>query len=206
MKHSRQNDFEQQRFLLILTPLQIQGMRRPGAAAAAGRAPSIGSTVSNGSVAIFGRTNPRTLEEIQENEVLVRKDQRGAQGSKIFIAHRTSATMALAPKFLGSQHLQSRNADGENVQKATKLQEQFVSNLEVMAMFVVRMKQYDLSIPLQIPKEYFDVVNVEDRWDMNNPSREIIDLSTQWGRCNNSFHLGGSSEFRRRRRNNLLRC
>jgi hypothetical protein len=152
------NPFQGQDVRFELPP----GMRRPGAAAAAGRAPSNGSTVSNGSVAVFGRANPHTLEEIQENEVLVRKDQCGTHSSKIFIAHCAAATMGLIPKFLGSQHLQSRNAEGENLQKASKLQEQFVSNLEVMAMFVVQMKQYDLSIPLQIPKEYFDVVNVED--------------------------------------------
>jgi hypothetical protein len=53
------------------------GMRRAGAAAAAGRVPSHGSVVSVGSVAVFGRANPRMLEEIAVNEVLARKDKRG---------------------------------------------------------------------------------------------------------------------------------
>jgi hypothetical protein len=52
--------------------------------------------------------------------------------------------------------------DGENVQKATKIQEQFVGNLKVMAQFVVRIKQYDMTTPLLIPQEYYNVVNVED--------------------------------------------
>ena len=151
-------------------------------AAYAARVPSNGSAVSQGSVAVFARANPRTLEEIQGNTVLVRKGERGPQGSKMFMLHRAAATKGLIPPFLGSQHLRSRNKDGENVQKASKIQEQFVSNLEVMDGFLVRMKEYDLSMPFQIPKEYFDVVNVEDRWDMNNPRREIIDLSSQWGR------------------------
>jgi hypothetical protein len=70
--------------------------------------------------------------------------------------------MGLSPKFLGSHHLLSRNVDGENVQKATKIQEQFVGNLKVMAQFVVRIKQYDMTTPLLIPQEYYNVVNVED--------------------------------------------
>ncbi len=37
-------------------------------------------------------------------------------------------------------------------------------------------------LPLQVPKEYYDVVNVEDRWDMTNPQREIVDLSKHWGK------------------------
>jgi hypothetical protein len=53
------------------------GMRRAGAAAAADRAPSNGSVISVGSVAVFGRANPRTLEEIAVNDVLACKDKRG---------------------------------------------------------------------------------------------------------------------------------
>lgn len=156
-------------------------LRRAGGAAQAGRVPSNASAVSQGTVAVFGRINPRTLEEIQGNMVLVRKEERGPPGSKIFIVHRAAATRGLSPPFLGSQHLQSKNEHGENVQKASKIQDQFVSNLEVMAAALVRMVEYDLRIPLQIPKEYYDVVNVEERWDMNNPRREIVDLSAHWG-------------------------
>ena len=35
-------------------------------------------------------------------------------------------------------------------------------------------------LPLQIPKDYNDVVDVEERWDSSNPDR-IVDLSIHWG-------------------------
>ena len=68
------------------------------------------------------------------------------------------------------------------MQKAKNIQDQFVSNLDVMAKLAERIKQYDMLLPLQVPKEYYDVVNVEDRWDMTNPQREIVDLSKHWGK------------------------
>ena len=77
-------------------------LRRAGGAAQAGRVPSNASAVSQGTVAVFGRINPRTLEEIQGNMVLVRKEERGPPGSKIFIVHRAAATRGLSPPFLGS--------------------------------------------------------------------------------------------------------
>jgi hypothetical protein len=48
------------------------------------------------------------------------------------------------------------------MQNAKNIQDQFVSNLDVMAKVVERIKQYDMQTPLQIPKHYYDVVNVED--------------------------------------------
>ena len=141
-----------------------------------------GSVTTMGSVAVFGRANRRTLEEVTQDEVIVRKGDRGAQGSKVFVANRLAATQALSVKFLGSVHLLSKNAAGENVQKAKNIQDQFVSNLDVMSKVVERMKQYDMLLPLQIPAEYYNVVGVEDRWDMSNPNRSIIDLSSHWGK------------------------
>jgi hypothetical protein len=92
--HLRQNDFKLQAAAIppnpddaFANPLQGRDdrfelppeMQRGGAAAAADRAPSNGSAVSHGSVAVFGRANRRTLEEMADNEVLVCNDQRGAQ-------------------------------------------------------------------------------------------------------------------------------
>ena len=141
-----------------------------------------GSVTTMGSVAVFGRANRRTLEEIVQDEVIVRKGDRGAPGSKLFVANRLAATQPLSVKFLGSVHLLSKNAAGENVQKTKNIQDQFVSNLDIMTKVVERLKQYDMLLPLQIPAEYYDVVGVEDRWDMTNPSRTIIDLSSHWGK------------------------
>ena len=160
-------------------------------AAARNRAPA-GSVASVGSVAVFGRANRRTLDEIVLDEILVRKDDRGTPGSKIFVTNRAAATLGLTTKFLGSIHLLSKNAAGENMQKAKNIQDQFVSNLDVMGKLVERIKQYDMLLPLQIPKVYHDVVNVEDRWDMNNNDREIVDLSTHWVSCRWSTAAAGS--------------
>ena len=142
-----------------------------------------GSTVStNNSVAVFGCANCRTLEEIVLDEIIIQKDNRGTPGSKIFVSNCVAATQGLSIKFLGSIHLPSKNAAGENMQKAKNIQDQFVSILDVMAKLAERIKQYDMLLPLQVPKDYYDVVNVEDRWDMTNPQRKIVDLSKHWGK------------------------
>ena len=65
------------------------------------------------------------------------------------------------------------------MQKAKNIQDQFVSNLDVMAKLTERIKQFVMLLPLQIPKDYNDVVDVEERWDSSNPDR-IVDLSTQY--------------------------
>ena len=104
-----------------------------------------------------------------QDKVIVRKGNRGAPGSKLFVANCLAVTQALLVKFLGSVHLLLKNAAGENVQKAKNIQDQFVSNLDVMTKVIERLKQYDMLLPLQIPAEYYDVVGVEDRWDMSNP-------------------------------------
>jgi hypothetical protein len=128
-------------------------------AAAAGRnrvpsAPAAGSVASQATVAVFGRVHRCTLEYMALDEVIVRKEDRGADGSKIFVANCAAATLGLSQKFLGSIHLQSNNAAGEQMQKAKNIQDQFVSNLDVMAKVTERIKQYDMLLPLQVPKDY----------------------------------------------------
>ena len=139
----------------------------------------------HGSVAIFGRAIHRTLDKIIQDKVIVRKRDRGVPGSKIFVTNRSAATQALPIKFLGSFHLQSKNAAGENNQKAKHIQEEFVCNLDVVKKFLERVVQYDMKMPLQVPAVYHDIVGEdawEDRWDMTNPNREIIDLTAHWGK------------------------
>jgi len=74
--------------------------------------------------------------------VIVRKGDRGVPGSKIFVSNWTAATQALPFKFLGSFHLLSKNAAGENNQKAKRSQDQFVLNLDVLKKLVERINQY----------------------------------------------------------------
>ncbi len=60
----------------------------------------------------------------------MRKGDRGLPGSKIYVANRIAATQSFSSKFLGSFHLQSKNAAGEKVQKSKHIQDEFVSNLD----------------------------------------------------------------------------
>ena len=99
------------------------------------------TVASQGSAAVFQRRARRTLLEIEQDEVVVRKGDRGLPGSKIYVANRIAATQSLSSKFLGSFHLQSKNAAGENVQKSKHIQDEFVSNLEVMKKFKERVHQ-----------------------------------------------------------------
>ncbi len=88
------------------------------------------SVASQGSAAIFQLRARRTLLEIEQDEVVVRKGNCGLPGSKICVANWIAATQSLLSKFLGSFHLQSKNAAGKNAQKSKHIQDEFVSNLE----------------------------------------------------------------------------
>ncbi len=115
----------------------------------------------------------------------MRKGNCGLPGSKIYVANRIAATQSLSSKFLGSFHLQSKNAAGENVQKLKHIQDEFVSNLEVMKKFKERVHQYDMRTPLQVPAVYRDIIGEaawDVRWDASNPHREIVDLTRHWGK------------------------
>ncbi len=99
------------------------------------------SVASQGSAAVFQQRARRTLLEIEQDEVVVRKGNRGLPGSKIYAANRIAAIQSLSSKFLGSFHLQSKNAADENVQKSKHIQDEFVSNLKVMKKFKDRVHQ-----------------------------------------------------------------
>ncbi len=92
------------------------------------------------------------------------KGDRGLPGSKVYVANQNAATQSLSSKFLGSFHLQSKNAAGKNVQKLKHIQDEFVLNLEVMKKFKERVYQYDMRTSLQVPAIYHDIVG-EDAWD-----------------------------------------
>ncbi len=96
--------------------------------------------------------------EIEQDEVVVRKGDRGLPGLKIYVANRIAATQSLLSKFLGFFHLQSKNAAGKNVQKSKHIQDKFVSNLEVMKKFKERVHHYDMRTLLQVPAVYRDIV------------------------------------------------
>ncbi len=108
------------------------------------------------------------------------KSDRGLPGSKVYVTNWIAATQSLSSKFLDSFHLQSKNAAGENVQKLEHIQDEFVSNLEVMKKFKERIHCYDMRTPLQVPAVYHDIVGEDAwdaRWDASNPYRKIVDLT-----------------------------
>ncbi len=73
------------------------------------------SVASQGSAAIFQQRACRTLLEIEQDKVVMRKGDCGLPGSKVYVANQITATQSLSSKFLGSFHLQSKNAAGKNV-------------------------------------------------------------------------------------------
>jgi hypothetical protein len=123
--------------------------------------------------------------EIEQDEVIVRKGNRGLLGLKIYVANWIAATQSLSSKFLGSFHLQSKNAAAKNVQKSKHIQDEFVSNSEVMKKFKKRIHQYDMRTPLQVLAIYRDIMGEDawdTRWDASNPHRKILDLTLHWGK------------------------
>ena len=73
------------------------------------------SVASQGSAAVFQQRARCTLLEIEQDEVIVCKGDRGQLGSKVYVANQIAATKYLSSKLLGSFHLQSKNAAGKNV-------------------------------------------------------------------------------------------
>jgi hypothetical protein len=140
-------------------PGNIQVLREDATVATAA------SVASQGSAAVFLQQRARcTLLEIEQDKVVVRKGDRGLPGLKVYVANRIAATQSLSSKFPGFFHLQSKNAAGKNVQKLKHIQDEFVSNLEIMKKFKERIHQYDMRTPLQVPAVYRDIVG-EDAWD-----------------------------------------
>ncbi len=140
---------------------------------------------SQGSTAIFQQRARCTLLEIEQDKVVLCKGNCWLPGLKIYVANRIAATQTLSSKFPGSFHLQSKNAAGKNVQKLKHLQDEFVSNLEVLKKFKERVHQYDVRTLLQVHAIYLAIVG-EDAWDAwwdaSNPHCEILDLTRHWGK------------------------
>jgi hypothetical protein len=113
---------------------------------------------SQGSAAIFQQRACCTLLEIEQDEVVVPNGDCGLPGLKVYVANWIAATQSLLSKFLGSFHLQSKNAAGKNVQKSKHIQDEFVSNFEVMQKFKEHVHQYDMRTLLQVPAVYHDIM------------------------------------------------
>ena len=63
------------------------------------------SVASQGSAAVFQQRACCTLLEIEQDEVVMRKGDRGLPGLKVYVANQIAAIQSLFSKFLGSFHL-----------------------------------------------------------------------------------------------------
>ncbi len=74
-----------------------------------------------------------TPAEIERNQVVVKKEERGEEGSKQFTLNNTAATEALKPGFGTAKHFLQRSKDGKEAVAGntnyTYIQEFFCSNL-----------------------------------------------------------------------------
>ena len=93
-----------------------------------------GDSVASAGAALLGlqfRQTRRTFEELREGEVIARKQDRGAKGSKIYIAICKSATTPLPDKLLGPHFLGAKNSEGELLNCNKSIQDDYLSNLHV---------------------------------------------------------------------------
>jgi hypothetical protein len=82
---------------------------REGTGAVSIAAASIGAALLD----VQFQATRRTLDELNRGEIIARKQDRGSQGSKTYIAIRKAATTPLPNKLLGPQFLGAKNKEGE---------------------------------------------------------------------------------------------
>jgi hypothetical protein len=143
-----------------------------------------GASVASSGAASLGlqfRQIRRTFEELREGEVIARKQDRGAKGSKIYIAIRKSATMPLPDKLLGPRFLGAKNSEGELLNHNKSIQDDYLSNLQALKPIIDQMTHFDMKGILNFPLVYDDTGLIfEDRWGFNNPNFSLIDISQNW--------------------------
>ena len=90
------------------------------------------------------RQTRRTFKELREGEVIARKQDRGAKGSKIYIAIRKSATTPLPDKLLGPCFLGAKNSEGELLNRNKSIQDDYLSNLQALKPIINQMTHFGL--------------------------------------------------------------
>ena len=150
-------------------------MRSQGAASVA--AASIGAA----SLHVQFCTTQRTLEELNQGEIIARKQDRGVQGSKTYIAIRKAATTPLPNKLLGPRFLGAKNKEGELLNRNKTIQDEYLSNLQALKPIIQQLTHYDLKGVLQVPSVYDDHgLTFEDRWNFSGPDFTTVDLTKHW--------------------------
>ncbi len=106
-----------------------------------------GDSVASAGAALLGlqlRQTRRTFEELREGEVIARKQDCGAKGSKIYIAIRKSATTPLPDKLLGPRFLGAKNTEGELLNRNKSIQDDYLSNLQALKPIIDQMAHFDM--------------------------------------------------------------
>jgi hypothetical protein len=143
-----------------------------------------GASVASSGTALLGlqfRQTRHTFKELREGEVIARKQDRGAKGSKIYIAIRKSATMPLPNKLHGPCFLGAKNSEGELLNGNKSIQDDYLSNLQALKPIIDQMTHFDMKGILNVPSVYDDTgLTFEDRWGFNNANFSMIDISQNW--------------------------
>jgi hypothetical protein len=143
-----------------------------------------GASVASTGAALLGlqfRQTRRTFEELREGEVIARKQNCGAKGSKIYIAIRKSATTPLPDKLLGPCFLGAKNSEGELLNHIKSIQDNYLSNLLALKPIIDQMAHYDMKGILNVPSVYDDTgLTYKDCWGHNNPNFSLVDISQNW--------------------------
>ena len=149
--------------------------------------------------AYFTETTALTNEEFERNKVVIKKEHRGAEGSKEYSRAYSLITEPLEHKFGASKHFISNSRDGEgdadNI-KYRSIQEQFVGNYAKLEPAQQRCIHYDLMDVVMIPalKDSTATTPIERwSWDRTNLFEHwtTVDLRTvaMWQRDTNA--MGG---------------
>ena len=160
---------------------EIAVRSRATSARSGGAASAAASSVGAATLNVRFRTTRRTLEELNQGEIIARKQDRGVQGSKTYIAIRKAATTPLPNKLLGPRFLGAKNKEGELLNSSKTIQEEYLSNLQALKPIIQQLTHYDLKGILQVPSVYDDHgFTFEDRWNFHDSEFTTVDITKHW--------------------------
>ncbi len=146
-----------------------------------GAASVAAASIGAASLHVQFRTTQLTLEELNQGEIIARKQDRGVQGSKTYIAIRKAATTPLPNKLLGPRFLGAKNKEGELLNCNKTIQDEYLSNLQALKPIIQQLTHYNLKCVLQVPLVYDDHgLTFEDQWNFSGPDVTTVDLTKHW--------------------------
>ncbi len=104
-------------------PVIDVGSRAAVSMQAGGAASVAAASIKAADLHVQFRTTQRTLEELNQGVIIARKQDRGLQGSKTYIAIRKAATTPLPNKLLGPRFLGAKNKEGELLNRNKTIQD-----------------------------------------------------------------------------------